>query len=252
MATPNKHVWYELITNDQDGAEKFYSGVMGWNLTDSGMPGMRYTIINAGDVPIGGMMSMENGPPPVWLGYVGVDDVDAYAAKVKQLGGSVHKGPEDIPGVGRFAVVTDPQATTFVLFKGAPNDGFEPNSAPYMTVGTFGWHELHSTDWEADFAFYSALFGWTKDQAMDMGPMGTYQLFAAGDHAIGGMMNSPNLPHPMWLYYVSVDDIDAAKQRAEAGGAKIMIGPEEVPGPMWIIQATDPQGAMFAMVGPRK
>lgn len=247
----NSHVWYELITTDQPAAERFYADVVGWKMTDSGMPGMKYTIINAGETPVGGVMSMDNGPPPVWMGYIGVDDVDAYAAKVKAAGGAVHKGPEDIPGVGRFAVVVDPQGAAFVLFKG--NGAPDPEPLPYMTPGTTGWHELHTTDWEAAWDFYSGLFGWAKDEAMDMGPMGTYQLFGtgAGANAVGAMFNSSDAPRPMWLYYFGVPSIAAAQAKIEAGGGKVINGPMEVPGGMWIVNALDPQGAMFALVGPK-
>jgi predicted enzyme related to lactoylglutathione lyase len=253
MAAPNHHVWYELITTDQDAAEAFYADVAGWSLADSGMPGMRYTIISAGEHRIGGIMAMENGPPPIWMGYVGVDDVDAFAARVKELGGAVHKAPEDIPGVGRFSVVTDPQGAVFVLFKGTPSpDMPAPERPPYMAPGTIGWNELHTTDWKAAFDFYAQLFGWAKDEAMDMGEMGTYQLIRTGaDHAEGAMFDSPQMPQPVWLYYVSVPDIDAAKAKVEAGGGNVLSQPMEVPGGMWVFQATDPQGAMFALVGQR-
>ena len=96
------------------------------------------------------------------------------------------------------------------------------------------------------------LFGWAKSDAFDMGEMGTYLLFNAGGDAIGGMMNSPNFPRPAWLFDINVDDIDAAHKRLTAAGGQVLFGPSEVPGGGWIIQATDPQGAMFAIVGPRK
>src|SRR5690606_40766608 len=68
-----------------------------------------------------------------------------------------------------------------------------------------GWNELHTTDWQAAFAFYSGLFGWQKDQAMDMEPMGTYQLFSVdGGDAVGGMMTNPDVPGPFWLHYIKI------------------------------------------------
>ena len=81
--------------------------------------------------------------------------------------------------------------------------------------------------------------------------MGTCLLFNAGGDAIGGMMNSPDLPRPAWLFYFNVEDIDAAHRRLTDAGGQVRFGPTEVPGGGWIIQATDPQGAMFALVGPR-
>jgi hypothetical protein len=156
----------------------------------------------------------------------------------------------DIPGVARFAVVADPQGATFMLIKGfseAPPQWPAPS-----TPGHPGWRELYASDWEPAFAFYSELFGWTEDQAFDMGPMGTYQLFAIQDVPAGGMMNRPpEMPRPFWLYYFNVDDIDAAAGRVTESGGRILNGPMEVPG-IWIVQCADPQGAMFALVGPKR
>src|SRR5687768_10695840 len=98
------------------------------------------------------------------------------------------------------------------------------NKAP----GHVGWHELATTDREAGFAFHTALFGWRKAEAMEVGePVGTYQLFAVGDAVIGGMFTKPPaMPGPpFWLYYVNVGDIDAAVGRVGAGGGRILNGP---------------------------
>ncbi len=109
-----------------------------------------------------------------------------------------------------------------------------------------------AADWEQALAFYNELFGWQKADAMDMGAMGTFQLFSAGGPAIGGMFTKPPMvPAPHWLYYFTVGDIDAAVERVKAGGGEILNGPMEVPGGGWIIQGKDPQGAMFALFGKR-
>jgi len=174
---------------------------------------------------VGGLMAtpqelLDLGIPPCWTGYVGVDDVDASAEKAKSLGGEVRRPPDDIPGVGRFAIVADPLGAVIALFHA---DQPAPEWAPAGTAGHFGWHELYTDDIEKAFAFYAALFGWRKDEAMDMGPMGTYQLFAIGERVCGGVMNKPpGFPGSAWLYYVNVGDIDAAAERVTSGGGKIM------------------------------
>ncbi|MEO8123362.1 MAG: VOC family protein [Burkholderiales bacterium] len=252
----NQFVWYELMTSDTSAATKFYEKVLGMSGADGGMPGMNYTIVSAGGAPVGGVMDIpaeakKMGARPSWIGYVGVADVDAYAVKVKAAGGAIHHAPEDIPQVGRFAVVTDPHGAAFSLFKGSNEEA--PPSAPAGTPGHVGWHELHAGDGPAAFAFYSGLFGWTKDEAMDMGAMGVYQLFAAGGATIGGMMTkTPETPEPNWLYYFNVDAVEPAMERVKKGGGQVLNGPMEVPGPMWIAQCTDPQGAMFAVVSAKK
>jgi predicted enzyme related to lactoylglutathione lyase len=87
---------------------------------------------------------------------------------------------------------------------------------------------------------------------MDMGAMGTYQLFAAGGEAIGGIMTKPpQMPSPAWLFYFIVPDIDSAAARVTAGGGQVLQGPVQVPGGGWIVHCMDPQRAMFALVGSR-
>ena len=187
---------------------------------------------------------------PQWLGYLNVDDVDASVAKIIAAGGAVRMPAMDVPGIGRFATVTDPQGAAFYVMAPigeGPSRAFEPG-----TLGHGGWHELHTTDWEAALRFYGEHFGWARTDAMDMGQMGKYLLFNAGAAPIGGMFNHPASPHPAWLFYFIVDDIDAAKSRVETSGGSIVVGPTEVPGGDWIVQGRDPQGAMFALVGPHK
>jgi predicted enzyme related to lactoylglutathione lyase len=115
------------------------------------------------------------------------------------------------------------------------------------------YFELGVADADRARAFYSGLFGWTKDQAMDMGEMGVYQLFAAGAGAVGAMMTKPaDCPRPFWNFYFNVEAIDAAQARVEAGGGKVVTGPMEVPNEQWIIQCLDPQGAFFSLVAPHR
>jgi predicted enzyme related to lactoylglutathione lyase len=185
------------------------------------------------------------GVPPNWMGHVLVEDVDAAAQRAKTLGGKIHKEPEAIPTVGRFAIIADPQGAIISIFK--------PNAA--MTLhdtskpGEFCWNELMTSDSAAAFTFYSQIFGWKSIQEMDMGPVGMYRVFGIGDRQLGGMMTLPKgapMP-PMWLFYTETPDLDAALARATKKGAKVMNGPMEVPGGGRIAQLTDPQGAVFAL-----
>ena len=112
-------IWYELITPDPDGAEGFYGPMLGWSFEKSNQPGMDYRMFSTAETQVGGLMKTpEDTPmPPAWLGYVGVDDVDTMAESMKSGGGAVLMGPADIPDVGRFAFVADPQGATFGLFQ---------------------------------------------------------------------------------------------------------------------------------------
>ncbi|MBS3650755.1 VOC family protein [Pseudaminobacter sp. 19-2017] len=250
----SKFVWYELMTTDLEAAKTFYSSVVGWRAEDfpAASP---YVVMNAGDRGVAGLMTIPEeaktmGAGPSWLGYIYAPDTDAATRSVQGAGGKVYREPVDIPDVGRFSVVTDPQGATFMLM--TPRGPEQAPAAP-NTAGHVGWHELYAADWEKAFDFYSSQFGWTKDQAMDMGPMGTYQLFAADGEMLGGMMNKPPaVPMPMWIFYFNVDALDGAMERVKAGGGQVMHGPVEVPGGSWIAQCMDPQGAMFALVAPKR
>lgn len=104
--------WVELLTTDVAGAKAFWGKLFRWTVEDMPMEGMTYSVIKAGDKQVGGMMPdprVPHGMPPVWGVYVTVDDVDATAREAGQLGGKVLVAPTDIPNVGRFAVIQDPQ-----------------------------------------------------------------------------------------------------------------------------------------------
>jgi uncharacterized protein len=210
-----------------------------------------------GSVNVGGLMPITDearahGVPPCWTGYILVDDVDVYAKRIKAAGGKVLREPEDIPGVLRFAVVADLHGAAFIIFKGMETAA--PTALAPDAPGNVGWNELHAGDGTSAFAFYSGLFGWTKAQTIDMGPMGVYQTFSTtGGAADGGMMTKmPDAPVPFWLYYINVDAIDAAAARVTKAGGKIMMGPHQVPTGQWILNCTDPQGAWFALVASKR
>ena len=249
---PGDFVWYELCTSDPEAASAFYSAVIGWTVQTSAMPGIEYRLASVGDRQVAGIMTLppdQMPPRPTWFGYIAADDVDAKVAEVTTQGGGVHRPATDIPAVGRFAVVSDPQGAVFMLFKGA---GTPPPPLQIMQTGSIGWHELHTSDLKAGWRFYERMFGWTKAATHDMGPLGAYELFETSAAVVGGMFTDRETPHPHWLYYFAVDDIDAAQGRLKAGGGKLRSGPHQVPGGAWIVHAEDPQGGAFALVGVRR
>jgi len=255
-------IWYDVMTTDTKAAAKIYSNDIGWTAHEHPMidGSGTYTIFGTGATMVAGLMAIPEamraeGVPPCWSGYIASDDVDADAKRVAAAGGAVKRPPSDIPEVGRFAVAADPGGAMFLLFK--PNSTEEPKPVAPMTPGHIGWHELIADDPEREFSFYSRLFGWTKDRAHDMGPMGAYQTFATGGAPCGGMMKAcaempHQRPHPSWSYYIAVESVAKAADRAATRGASVLHAPTEVPGGAWIVQARDPQGAYFAMVSAQK
>jgi predicted enzyme related to lactoylglutathione lyase len=263
MSDPvGKFFWYELMTSDPKAAMAFYGDVVSWTFMPFGnadYDGDSYNIVSGSAGPLGGIMAIpaeakDCGMSPWWGGYIGSADVDADVTRLTAAGAQERRPAEDIPGVGRFAVMGEPGGATFMLLKGSSPEG-EYKGPPPMATGHVGWHELHSGDPEASLAFHQSQFGWGKGDGMDMGDMGTYQLFSMSgatdfNAMSGGMMKAtPMTPTPTWLFYFVVPDIDVAKGKIEAGGGKVLHGPVEVPGGAWIVQALDPQEAFFAVVG---
>jgi predicted enzyme related to lactoylglutathione lyase len=253
-SSQGRFVWYELATTDVAAATAFYKDVVGWTTEDYQGAGMHYTRWQAGGEAIGGLMTLpdqakKNGAPPHWLAYVMADDVDALTAKAKKLGATTIVEPSDIPNIGRFSVIGDPQGAVIALFKpqGGPDmppPGAEPRDRHFV------WHELLTNDREAALRFYSELFGWQKTDAVKM-PNGVYQMYGRDGQTLGGMMNRPEgyPAPPHWLYYIMVSDLDAALERVKKGGGRVMNGPMEVPGGSRVAQCDDPQGAAFALNG---
>jgi uncharacterized protein len=253
-----RFIWYELATTDMAAARAFYADVVGWGALDASRPGAGYTLFTAAGTSVSGLTELSEsatkiGLRPGWLGYIGADDVVAAAERTTALGGAVHIPPTEVPNVSRFSVAADPQGVTFALFKwlnsGPPS---EPRPPPQLHApGHVGWHELVAADWEQAWRFYGELFGWQKAET-DVGPVGPYQSFSADGETIGGMFTKPAaVPVPFWLFYFNVVDVDAALKRVKAGGGKVIEGPVEVLGGKCIAHCTDPQGAIFALIGRR-
>jgi predicted enzyme related to lactoylglutathione lyase len=246
-----RFLWHELMTVDPDGAQDFYTKVVGWGTQKLDAPGMEYVTWTRGEAQIGGLMELpdearKHGAPPNWMAYIGTPDVEKTFQQAVESGAEAHVDPREIPGAGHFAVLSDPLGATFAIYT-------PPAAPPELTgpppLGDFSWHELVTTDRAAAFDFYQALFGWERTGEQDMGPKGLYQLFGRKGHTLGGMYNKsadPPFP-PHWLLYVRVGDIRRAAEAITSAGGNIARGPIEVPGGDWIVQGFDPQGAYFAL-----
>ena len=192
-----KFVWHQLMTRDVPGAKKFYSRLAGWKM-QAWPPDPNYTVCHADSGPAAGIMEM---PPDMpadvpshWLQYIGTRDVDGTADTAVRLGASIVKGPSDMQGAGRYAVLKDPQGAVFAIID---PENARPENTGVPPLGTFSWHELATSDNEAGFAFYSQLFGWDAMTRMDMGPIGTYLIFGWNGQQRGGMyISPPSMPMP--------------------------------------------------------
>jgi predicted enzyme related to lactoylglutathione lyase len=248
-------IWYELLTADPDSAAAFYGDVIGWTAASAGQPGIDYRLFSANGTPVAGHMKLpegaeEAGMSPGWLGYIGVDDVDSTVAEVVAAGGKVHMPAMDLEGVGRMALLADPQGVAFYVMRGASEEASA--SFDSTAAGHCSWNELSTPDVEGALAFYTERFGWEAGDVMPMGEMGGYHFINHGGETIGAMMASREGGNaPAWKFAFRVPDIESAAARISAGGGNVHYGPAEVPNGDFVVVASDLEGAPFMAVGPR-
>lgn len=266
-------IWYELMTDDAVGAKAFYDAVVGWDIdATNSVPGgaVDYRMIKRGDGGLaGGMLVLgdymkAHGARPRWIGYVHVPDVEAAAQAVVDAGGAIHMGPQDMDGVGRMTMVADPQGAAIYLMTPTP-----PADNPDATRDVFSvdqpqhirWNELWTSDPDAAIALYTRLLGWTQEGEMDMpapsgvegAPTSKYRFIQNNGTGIGAVGKAtPDGPGTRWDYYIGVDDIDRATKAVKAGGGSLNGDIHQITGGEYAVHCTDPQGAAFGLVGPRR
>lgn len=275
-------IWYELMTPDHRAAEAFYGPLVGWTFDSDAA----YRHIVASEGHIGGILQLtpemqSGGARPAWIGYITVDDVDKTVASISTDGGQVHMPARDMAGVGRMAMVTDPQGAPFYVMKPSPPPARESEESHAFSydrprMGHCAWNELSTSDPGGAKRFYAKQFGWVKDGEMDMpvqsdaaggvegGELGKYEFLRhAGRAPDGSPMGHGVLgavmplmpgaaPTPVWTFYFRVPDIDLAAEGIKTGGGALLQEPIEIPGGEFSLVAADPQGARFGLVGPRK
>lgn len=257
-------IWYELLTSDIAGAAAFYEAVVGFRIAEAddgeaGFADVDYRMIVRDDGGFaGGAMELTaemkaGGARPGWLPYLYVEDVDAGIAAIVADGGARRMPAVDLPGVGRMALVADPQGVPIYLMtptppagrEGATSDVFDPMAPQHVR-----WNELASPDLAASQAFYAKHFGFEFNDKMDMGPAGDYCFIGHHGTTLGAVVQRQSEQQPpLWLFYFGVPSIAAAKAAVEANGGTVVAGPHQVPGGDWIIVGIDPQGAGFGLVG---
>ena len=262
-------IWYELMTPDGAASQAFYGPMLGWTFGGND----EYREIQGSEGGVGGMLQLTpemtaGGARPCWVGYILVDDVDKMVESVEHGGGKTYMPARDMPGIGRFAMVADPQGAPFYVMKPIPpadNPDLASTAFSYdrPRIGHCAWNELATSDPAAALHFYGQRFGWVKDGEMDMGPMGKYEFLRHAGRAPDGsppghgmlgavMPKVPEVPVSAWNHYFRVADIDAAVAHIDANGGKIIHGPVEIPGGDFSLNGIDPQAAFFGLVGSRK
>jgi predicted enzyme related to lactoylglutathione lyase len=263
MSEPSQgFIWYELITPDPAGAKAFYDAVVGWDIQSTSDFPNDYRMIGRSDGKFaGGVLPLsdemrQHGARPMWLGYLHAHDVDQAVAAIERDGGKALMPAFDTPGVGRIAMIADPEGAPVYLMTPTPSMDDPDAKSDVFSVDQpqhVRWNELWTSDPAAAVQFYTRHFGWVQNGDMDMGEMGKYQFIEHDGVMIGAIMpRMPDMPQSMWNFYIGVDDIDRAAEAVKAGGGQVVNGPMEIPGGEYALNAVDPQGAMVGFVGPRR
>ena len=244
-------VWHDLLTNEVAKAKRFYTELLGWEYQiehasefawNSGEAD--YPLILANGEAHGGFVDPGQDIPSHWIAFVMVEDVDAVIVKAKKLGAMIDREPFDVPGVGRIAVIRDPQGAIICPY--ISTHGFPP------PIGTFLWDELITDDVESAKKFYGELFGW-KANDVDMGQMGTYTVFkrGGGTEVAGAMNRLPGVESPAtWLPYLATDDVDMSVKKAKKLGASVQMEGIDMPHVGRLAILVDPTGAAFGLFKP--
>ncbi len=241
---PGAFVWRELMTPDVEKAKAFYGELFGWSYEDAPMGDFVYTLIKAGEKAVGGMMPMQGSEhPPHWMSYASVPDVDASASAARAHGGQVPVGPMDVPNVGRFAVIGDPDGAYVTVFRSAMGD---PPAGAQPGLGEFCWETLSTKDIERAKSFYAAVVGW-KGGTGPMGPDVT--LFSMGEQIIADVQLAESMP-PSWATYVVVSKIEDAQAKLTKLGGKTIVPRIDIPTVGGVGFFADPSGAVLGLYEP--
>lgn len=187
--------WVELSTNDAAAARSFYTGLFGWSTRDVPLQECSvYTIFQKDGRDVAAMFAgMPDAPPPNWMSYIAVDNVEEALVRAKELGGNMLAEPMDVFDLGRMAVIIDNQGAVFSVWQARRHIGVGVRDE----ANTLCWNELQARDMDAGRRFYPPLFGWRMKDSDD------YTEWHLGEHAVGGMLPS-NAPAPMPAFWPPV------------------------------------------------
>lgn len=251
---PGTFSWVDLATTDPDGAKRFYGDLFGWRADDQPVgDGRFYTMLYVGDDAVAALYEQgpeqrDAGMPPVWLSYVTVESADDAAARAKELGGAIHMEPFDVmEGVGRMALLGDPAGAMLAVWQPGGSIGATLVNEP----GALTWNDLATNDPESALPFYEGLFGWSF-QKMETG--GTVDYWVIGHGGAAGGRNGgvrrmgpdeAEIP-PHWMPYFAVADTDAALEKVQSSGGRVIAQPMDLPAGR-VAAFMDPQGGAFAV-----
>ncbi|MFL5759712.1 MAG: VOC family protein [Thermomicrobiales bacterium] len=257
MGNSGRFVWRDLMTPDPEKSVSFYTSLFGWTINPIDMgPGGVYRMLRNGETDFGGIGPLDAGlnVRPHWRPYISTPNVDETTSKAAALGATIVEQPMDIPNVGRFSVLRDPEGAEFATFSDSTGQP-EPEGSTYTGASTPGgitWNELMAGDAAAEASFYSKLFGYTIQDA-DMGT-GPYTILARGstydDYEAGVFPKPPQAPPSGWTIMFHVPSLDKALADIGNLGGKTISPIIPVPDIGRVAMATDSLGAVFGVHEP--
>jgi predicted enzyme related to lactoylglutathione lyase len=239
---PGTFSWVDLTTSDVAGAKQFYAGLFGWDYEENEMPGGGgvYTMCVVDGGYVAAIPPATDRFAPHWNSYVTVASADEAAAKARDLGATVVEPPFDVGEAGRMALLIDPTGAALCLWEPGRSIGATRVNDP----GSLTWNELHTPDHDRALEFYAALFGWTVVPVDTQGGPRVTGV-RVGDRGNGSVIDAQEGEPPNWLPYFTVEDRDAAAEKATATGANEVFRMDLPTGR--IAAFADPQGAVFAV-----
>jgi predicted enzyme related to lactoylglutathione lyase len=246
LQPPNTPIWVDLSSEDIEKAKTFYGGLLGWEAETVAPPEAgSYTMFRLDGKMVAAVMTTMGGMrPPVWMTYIHSVDADETAGKVRDAGGTMMFGPEDVFEDGRTATLADPGGAVVGLWQPRRHPGAEVVGQP----GSFGWAELSTRDLEGAKRFYADVFGWGSETS-GVGPAAYTEWKLDGQSIAGAMEMGPEregVP-PHWLIYFSVADVDASAARAQELGATVVASAMDFPGGRFAV-VSDLDGATFGLM----
>jgi predicted enzyme related to lactoylglutathione lyase len=244
---PGDFCWINMLTPDLEKARGFFGEVLGWSTPE--MPGLGYKVQVSGR-DIGGMFDVvsprtPNGTAPVIGVMVKVENADAMAAKVRELGGRAEDA-WDVGPAGRMAVCHDPNGAQFDLWQPKQLQGTDVDT---MVHGAASWFETITPDSARVCDFYSKLFGWKMK--LTPVPNVSYTEAWLGEVPIGGIMQqTPEMAHmkPAWGTYFAVTDADKAARDAARLGGMVCVPVTPIPNVGRFCCLASPQGVVFSVI----
>lgn len=246
--TAGKILWRELIAANRESALAFYRDLLGWNVTpiEMGADSGPYPMVRLDDTGITGFDTSDGSDaPPHWLVYIAVpDSVEAAVARALSNGATVVRPAQDLHGIGRYAVLRDPDGAVFAAFDPSePGEESAPSWPP--APGAFSWYAIAGTDLATTAGFYADVFGYDRpDPAEEFSIINT-PVLTTGASLHAGVLPASDALTPQWIPYIVVTDADQILTRSIDLGGKPITPVMAIPQIGRIVGITDPTGATF-------